>query len=505
MPNPAEWQSVSDLVPIGLLYLAEACRARGHEPLVVQLHDAAAALSRIESGSRWGEERWKELIGRLLGEWRPSAVGVQLHWSYQNAGAAAVARIVKEIDPGIHVTLGGVHASALSRAILDAIPAVDSVVVGDGDTAYPQLLDALKRGADGAVPGVLRRCADGSVAGDGGAASPAPADVPVLTFDSDLVWPPGRGRYVGLPFMRGRCPKPCTFCSLNSQLLYPELQRSLERQLEEQVPIMVARGIPMYLPENYAGPKPLEALTRVLEGAGRASAIFVDIHPAMVNARVAAALGRLETLTPRLRVWLGVESGSHAVRERAGRRITRDGILEAFDRLAGAGVARLQSSVMVGLPGETEAEVAESDALIGELNARGILANVLPCVAFPETDIFRRPDHYGIRLAMREVADFDRLSLGWFAPISGDAISFATEGMDASARVEATLKLRLRQRTRLGYRVTPELFRAMEHLPGLRVPGEGEAMTEHYARLLESPRFGGPVRPERFWTPEDQR
>ena len=144
------------------------------------------------------------------------------------------------------------------------------------------------------------------------------------------------------------------------------------------------------------------------------------------------------------------------------------------------------------------------DAELGpaELNERGVLSNVLPVVAFPETRLFREAGALGLTLHMRTPHEFEALSRGWHAPIARDAISVSSLDLDRDERVEAVLKLRLRQRERLGYRTTPELFRTMEHLPGLRVPGETELMVERYEPVLAGPRFGGPVRPSRIWTPE---
>jgi radical SAM superfamily enzyme YgiQ (UPF0313 family) len=327
--------------------------------------------------------------------------------------------------------------------------------------------------------------------------------VPILSFDPELLWPPGRGRLVGLPFVRGRCPQPCTYCSLNSERLYPTLQASLQDQLEAQLPLFLSHRVPLYLPEHFTGPKPLEALAAALEAAGgRASVVLVDVHPRMIRARAVDALARIAARADRLRVWLGVESGAEAVRARAGRPLADGDVLGAFDRLAAAGIEGLQASMMVGLPGERVEDVMASDALIARLNARGILANVLPVVAFPETALYRDPGAFGVRLRMRTPLDFERLSRGWHLPIEEGAISMESDALSAGERVEATLKLRLRQRERLGYRTTPELFRTMEHLPGLRVPGDCETMLARYAPLLASPRFGGAVTPTRIWSAE---
>jgi len=490
------------MIPMGLLYVAEACRERGYSPMIVMLAEAARLVADVERDD-WSEACWSSLVARLLRATKPRAVGIGCHWSYQNSGALRTASWVKAIDPTIHVTLGGVHAGAMAEEFLAHTKDVDSVIIGDGERAYPDLLDALGTGNESATDGALVRRGD-RISGTATAAPAAPSDLPRLSLAPDLIWPPGRGRIIGLPFVRGRCPMPCTFCSLNSQRLYPKQRAAMIDTIAEQLPVFIERGIPLYLPENIAGPAPLEALAGALEESGRARAVFADLHPGVVTGRVLDALARIADKTESLRIWIGVESGAVSVRERAGRRIANGEILGVFDRVRRAGITRVMASVMVGLPGEREADVMSTDRLIAELNDRGILSNVFPCVAFPETALYREHGAFGIRLRMWGVSGFDRLSTSWFAPMDAGAISFDTETFDAHARVEATLKLRLRQRNRLGYRVTPELFRMMEHLPDLRVVGEAEAMTERFEHYLEGERFGGRVRPTRFWNLEEE-
>jgi radical SAM superfamily enzyme YgiQ (UPF0313 family) len=502
VPDPTGWGTVSDVVPMGLLSVAEACRTAGFDPLIVQLLDAARVIASVEGNRAWDDNRWRALVHRILTEHRPRAVGVQCHWSYQWAGALAVAEWTKAFDPSIHVTMGGVHAGAMARAILETVPVVDSIVIGEGEGSYSDLLRALDAGEGSAPPeGVLWRGSDGAIEGQEIGRAVRASDVPVLTLDPALLWPENRGRYVGLPFMRGRCPKPCTFCALNSKRLYPAKQESLDHLLDTQLPVFLERSVPLYLPEHFSGHKPLEALAAALTRHGRAGQVLVDVHPGMITPRVVTALASIAARADRLRLWLGVESGSEAVRRRAGRPYGDAEVLGAFDALAAAGLAQLQSSILIGLPGETEADIGLSDRLVATLNERGILANVLPVVAFPETALYRDATSLGLTLHMKEAPSFEKLSRGWHAPIERESISFESESLDVRARIEATLKLRLRQRVRMGYRVTPELFRTMEHLPGDRAPGECEALSERYEPLLRGPRFGGPVVPTRFWAP----
>jgi anaerobic magnesium-protoporphyrin IX monomethyl ester cyclase len=67
-----------------------------------------------------------------------------------------LARLAKGIDPAIKTVFGGVHVSALGEKILDDYPAVDYVVVGEGEETLRQLLRC-PAGGEGEVAGLVFR------------------------------------------------------------------------------------------------------------------------------------------------------------------------------------------------------------------------------------------------------------------------------------------------------------------------------------------------------------
>jgi ribosomal peptide maturation radical SAM protein 1 len=143
----------------------------------------------------------------------------------QNAASFALARRLKQRYPGILTVFGGANIDGeMGLELLRALDCVDFAVVGEGDTAFPGLLDALVTGADPtAVPGVAGRLGDRVVA-----CPPAP---PQTRLD-DLPAPDYReyfdragrlglpGDHVAIPFESARgcwwgAKHHCTFCGLN--------------------------------------------------------------------------------------------------------------------------------------------------------------------------------------------------------------------------------------------------------------------------------------------------
>lgn len=101
----------------------------------------------------------RNLAGRLA-RFRPDVVGTSAYINGVNE-ARRICRTAKRWNPACHTVVGGVHAAQVPEDFLD--DAVDCIVLGDGTTAMPQVLDAFAglRPLD-EVPGLVlpRRAAE---------------------------------------------------------------------------------------------------------------------------------------------------------------------------------------------------------------------------------------------------------------------------------------------------------------------------------------------------------
>jgi anaerobic magnesium-protoporphyrin IX monomethyl ester cyclase len=113
------------MAPIGILSIAAYLVEHGHE---VEVHDCRGPARRGGSD---------ELMARVR-TFRPDVVGFTgVTSSFLNANA--LAEEIKGIAPGTIVVMGGVHVSALRGRILEAFPAVDCLVTGEGELAMADL------------------------------------------------------------------------------------------------------------------------------------------------------------------------------------------------------------------------------------------------------------------------------------------------------------------------------------------------------------------------------
>ena len=126
--------TVFEMYPLGFLTIASYLHDRGMRVRIVNL-----AL-RMMNSRRFD-------VPRFLAGQKPKAVGIDLHWLPHAHGALEVARIVKELHPGVPVIMGGLSSSYFHRELI-GYPQVDFVLRGDStEPPLHQLLMALAGGA----------------------------------------------------------------------------------------------------------------------------------------------------------------------------------------------------------------------------------------------------------------------------------------------------------------------------------------------------------------------
>jgi radical SAM superfamily enzyme YgiQ (UPF0313 family) len=178
-----------------MLYVAGTVEAAGYRVAVVDAD--AEGLNQAEFIARI----------RLL---QPAVIGLSGMTPMRNLIARDLALVRPLCD---RVVLGGVHATRFGAEVLDEFPALDALVIGEGEQVAVDLLGWWNEGMPGAPPpGVLVR---------GGAfidAAP-PSDLDTLAWPARHLVPHSRYRYLFqsrprfTTFISSRgCPFRCTFC-----------------------------------------------------------------------------------------------------------------------------------------------------------------------------------------------------------------------------------------------------------------------------------------------------
>ncbi|MBI2897403.1 MAG: RiPP maturation radical SAM protein 1 [Deltaproteobacteria bacterium] len=287
----------------------------------------------------------------------------------QNAASFALAAAIKRRHPSVVTVFGGVNFEAeMGRELVRTIDCIDLAVVGEGDTAFPELLDALREGRDPAdVAGVVLR--------RGGAVTPLRRRPPTRLDDlpvPDYAEYFERSRRLGLlrddravrvPFESSRgCwwgqKHPCTFCGQNvHQLRY-----------RSKSPARVASEV-RALASLHAGVH-LEVVDSILDMSyfrDLLPRLAAESHGASLSVEVKANLSRVQIGLLRdagaICLQPGIESLSAHVLELMQKGVTPSQNVNTlrWARYFGLEVAW---NVLWGFPGETEDDYREQAALI---------------------------------------------------------------------------------------------------------------------------------------------
>lgn len=336
------------------------------------------------------------------------AVGISIVFPGQLQPAWALARLLKQRVPGVHVTAGGpaitqVLARLPSDRALQALGSFDSAVLYEGEHALLALVRAIERGEDPCAQGrVLRgtRIDDLSIL-------PAPdfRGLPLERYLSpELVLPydPTRGCYWGK----------CAFCHYG--LADAGTARYRERDAEQVVDHLRdlsgehGCGI-FYLSEDTLAPAMATKIGRAVSRARLKIKWATDMRPERgLTPDVCGQMAEGGALA----VSLGVESGSPRVLRLIDKGMGVDHVRAAILNLAGAGIA-VEAMAFTGFPTENRPEALETLKLLREL--RDSIALFI-CGDFYLTHgaaVAREPSRYGVAEVWQIQGDEIGTSLFW--------------------------------------------------------------------------------------------
>ncbi|HET8539608.1 MAG TPA: cobalamin-dependent protein [Anaeromyxobacter sp.] len=308
---------------LSLLYLAASLRAAGHAPEIAAFnawHDAPAVLRAAR---------------------RADLVGLSMCFQLRAGEFLALAEALKREAPARPIVAGGHHASCAAVELLDACPALDVVVIHEGEETLVELANLgealVARAAD--VRGV-------AVRGDGGAALTPPR---AAVADLDRLPRPDRDGparlLCGVPtaYLMGSrgCVSDCDYCCITTlHRLAPGprfRQRSPEDVADEMADLYHRRGVRQFVfhDDNFLVPSAAHNRERIARiDAALAARGVKDVGLVLKCSPRDAARPALEALRRLglLRLFMGVESGSACGLESIGRR--RQGVGDSERALA---------------------------------------------------------------------------------------------------------------------------------------------------------------------------
>ena len=340
--------------PPGLLRLGGYLEARGH---AVALDDLAFALARGEIA---GDDRLAETAAVRLLEREPTRLGLSVMGATLPI-AIAIAAEVRARASGLPIWIGGPGTTGVDEALLERFPWIDVVVRGEGELTVDALLTA--DGPQG-IEGLTWRAADGSVRREVDRAPMSMADVspyawhllPEIAHYKALT-----GEAEGLvPLDSGRgCVYDCSFCTIGRYWSRRSRTLPVDRLVDEIRSLKSIEGARnAYLCHDLFGADRRYSMQLCEALAAEDSDIPWEVR------------ARLDHLDDELigamadagcyRVLVGVESADGAVRNANSKRMdTELDVVDRLGRLGDAGIVPILSLIL-GLPGESDAELAST-------------------------------------------------------------------------------------------------------------------------------------------------
>ena len=129
--------------PLGLLYVASVLEQHGIEVEVVD--GAAEGLDHEGLESR-------------IAEFNPGVIGIACMMTETYPDSVEATKTARRAAPNARIIMGGHSASFMADKIIENLPEVDHVVVGEGELTFLELVRSLSKGGDiGGVKGVMYR------------------------------------------------------------------------------------------------------------------------------------------------------------------------------------------------------------------------------------------------------------------------------------------------------------------------------------------------------------
>jgi len=357
--------------PLGLLYVAAGLRA--WTDAEVELLDALA-LHLDQDG-----------IVRHIAQSKPDVVGIQA-MTFTLVDAIATVRSSKSAYPNAHVSLGGPHVNLYPEETL-SIEGVDSLVLGEGERPFADLVNALANGGDIAEVEGVAVMRNGRISTTQARALEANLDnLPHPArdlIDTSLYWSVLAKHNPVTTAMTSRgCPMKCIFCDR------PHLGKTFRyrsaNSVVDEMEDCVKRGIhEIFLYDDTFSIRRERIFEIRDEIKRRGLDVQWDVRARANNLDAEVVKAMKEAGVSRLHI--GVESGSPRILKIIKKGITLEQAYKAFELCRKYGMTSL-SYFMLGNPTETREDIEMTMRFIRKCKAD--FAHIAITTPFPGTELY---------------------------------------------------------------------------------------------------------------------
>lgn len=384
----------NDYESLGLEYISAVLKSAGIKTALVykNLVDYYA----FDSSGKLYDQFYQKIASEIC-ERQPDVLALSLLTDTFQINMA-IAREVKNLNPGIRIIVGGVHAGLLPELTLN-YPPVDALCIGEGEfpmLAYVQNLEAILNRESPVVKGVVYK-QDGRLIGDfkryiiNESLDNLPFPDKALFYNED----PSMKSHYFVQCSRG-CPFICSYCVndyLNSQIVGKRFRhRSPEKIIDE---LVLARkeyspSFVVFVDECFG--VDLKWTNRFLSLYKEKIRLpfLVSVYPSLITTQLADLMKDANCWY----VAMGVQSLNEEISKKVLKRsIRREKIAKAIGIIRSRGIT-LQCDHIFGIPKETEKDMIEALAFYNE--NRPSLVSVYWLTYYPKAYITKYAREIGI-------------------------------------------------------------------------------------------------------------
>ncbi|HEX4338365.1 MAG TPA: radical SAM protein [Polyangiaceae bacterium] len=321
--------------PYGLFSLGAQAMRAGHAVKVFNL----SAFS------------WRH-VEEVLGALDADVFGMSC-WTANRRGVALVAKLLKRLHPGAHVVVGGPHATPLAKEMLSHHSDIDTVVTGEGDVTFLELIERLEARAP--TTGIA-----GTVYRDGARFVQAPERPSVPELDA-LASPHDYFSTHIVMTSRG-CPWQCTFCGAETTWGRGFRGQSVKYVLDSLESALARLPVRMIQIKDDTFTTNKKRVIEICRGIRERKLDFFWSCDTRVDV-LSEELLREMRLAGCERLSLGVESGSAPILKAINKKITVDQIIRSTELAKRYGI-EVRYYMMLGNRGETQATFEETLAFL---------------------------------------------------------------------------------------------------------------------------------------------
>lgn len=373
--------------PLSLAYVGASLKEAG---FTVVGADLGVTLRHIKDWNTWVEE-----AVRILEDMNADILGFTLMTSTYPL-FARVSRMYAQRNPDTLIMVGGPHPTFVPQQVMEDLPEVDIVVLGEGELTAVEVMDALEK--RGPLPTHLKDVRgiwfrdNGRIIHTG--ERPLIQDLDTIPFPDLSLFPHLReynpeGLFLNVPMYSSRgCAYRCAFCALSTLWKY-QRRRSPEKVVEELSLRVEQYGSDTYFwffdDEPTLKKKWMMDICQTIKDEGLDIRWLTESRTDTMDSELLKALHTAGCFS----VFYGIETGSPATQQAINKNLDLPQAKDVVKKTVEQGILP-KTAFILGFPTETKDDMIQTIQFAMECRRMGAFIMVSRLYVFPGTPLWER-------------------------------------------------------------------------------------------------------------------